>query len=112
MIHGPQIHSTTRKAVVTIIAWTIGLLIFFPILWTILMSFKSEGDAIKAPFAMLAAHWTLESYAEVQDAVGLPAAFLEFGGHLGWLHPAWRWSSPFRPPGPWPLCRASGPRTC
>ena len=57
----------TRKTVVTVIAWAIGFLIFFPILWTILMSFKSEGDAIKAPFEMLAAPWTLESYGEVQD---------------------------------------------
>ena len=57
----------TRKTVVTVIAWTIGFLIFFPILWTILMSFKSEGDAIKAPLAMLAAPWTLESYGEVQE---------------------------------------------
>ncbi|EKD61331.1 MAG: hypothetical protein ACD_54C00285G0002 [uncultured bacterium] len=56
----------TRKAVVTTIAWIIGFLIFFPILWTILMSFKSEGDAIKAPLAMLSTPWTLESYGEVQ----------------------------------------------
>ncbi|MDZ4096644.1 MAG: carbohydrate ABC transporter permease [Paracoccaceae bacterium] len=59
--------STTRKAVVTTLAWGIGLLIFFPILWTVLMSFHSEGDAIKSPFAMLASHWTFESYAEVQE---------------------------------------------
>ena len=57
----------TRKAVVTTIAWIIGFLIFFPILWTILMSFKSEGDAIKAPLAMLSSAWTLESYGEVQE---------------------------------------------
>lgn len=57
----------TRKTVVTVIAWTIGFLIFFPILWTILMSFKSEGDAIKAPLAMLSAPWSLESYGEVQE---------------------------------------------
>ncbi len=56
----------TRKAVVTIAAWLIGIVIFFPILWTILMSFKSEGDAIKAPLAMLSSPWTLESYGEVQ----------------------------------------------
>jgi sorbitol/mannitol transport system permease protein len=57
----------TRKTAVTVIAWIIGFLIFFPILWTILMSFKSEGDAIKAPFEMLAAPWSLESYGEVQE---------------------------------------------
>ncbi|MDA1330795.1 MAG: carbohydrate ABC transporter permease, partial [Chloroflexi bacterium] len=38
-----------RKLLNTTIAWAIGLLIFFPILWTILTSFKSEGDAIAAP---------------------------------------------------------------
>ena len=57
----------TRRVVVTIAAWSIGFLIFFPILWTILMSFKSEGDAIKAPLAMLTSPWTMESYHEVQE---------------------------------------------
>lgn len=57
----------TRRAIVTIAAWSIGFLIFFPILWTILMSFKSEGDAIKAPLAMLSAPWTFDSYHEVQE---------------------------------------------
>ncbi len=58
--------STTAKVVVTLAAWTVGLLIFFPILWTILMSFHTEGDAIKQPWDMLTSPWTLESYAEVQ----------------------------------------------
>lgn len=58
--------STTRKTLVTALAWGLGLLIFFPILWTILMSFKSEGDAIRAPWQMLSAPWTLDSYGEVQ----------------------------------------------
>ena len=38
--------STQPQSVVTVLAWAIGLLIFFPILWTILTSFKTEGDAI------------------------------------------------------------------
>lgn len=59
--------SNRRKAVVTALAWTAGFLIFFPILWTILMSFKTEGDAIKAPFAMLASPWTIDTYWEVQE---------------------------------------------
>ena len=58
--------STRRKLLFTALAWSVGFVIFFPILWTILMSFKSEGDAIKAPMAMLAAPWSFESYAEVQ----------------------------------------------
>ena len=59
--------SPRRKLIATLAAWGVGLLIFFPILWTVLMSFKSEGDAIKAPLAMLAADWTFHSYAEVQE---------------------------------------------
>ncbi|MCB9993599.1 MAG: carbohydrate ABC transporter permease [Hyphomicrobiaceae bacterium] len=59
--------TTRRKAINTAIAWAVGLLIFFPILWIFLMSFKSEGDAIKAPLDMLSAPWTLESYGVVQE---------------------------------------------
>lgn len=56
-----------RKAFNTLAAWIVGLLIFFPILWIVILSFKTEGDAIKAPFAVLSAPWTTESYAVVQD---------------------------------------------
>ena len=38
--------SPRRKAVTTLIAWTVGLLIFFPIFWTVLTSFKPEAQAI------------------------------------------------------------------
>ena len=58
--------TTAAKTTVTLLAWAIGLLIFFPILWTVLMSFHSEGDAIKSPFEMLTSVWSFESYAEVQ----------------------------------------------
>ncbi len=59
--------STQRKLVMTAIAWTIGFLIFFPILWTFLTSFKSEGDAIASPPVFLFFHWTTENYTEVQS---------------------------------------------
>jgi sorbitol/mannitol transport system permease protein len=58
--------STNRKIAFTIIGWTIGFLIFFPILWTFLTSFKSEGEAIASPPSFLFFNWTLENYAEVQ----------------------------------------------
>ena len=58
--------STRRKTTVTLIAWAVGLLIFFPILWTFLTSFKSEGDAVATPPKFLFFHWTLENYATVQ----------------------------------------------
>jgi len=56
-----------RKVIITVIAWAIGLAIFFPILWIIVLSFKTEGDAIKAPIDVLTSLWTFESYAVVQD---------------------------------------------
>ena len=59
--------STRRKLVVTALAWAIGLLIFFPILWTIITSFKSEGDAIVLPPKFLFFDWTLENYGVVQE---------------------------------------------
>lgn len=59
--------TTQRKALNTAIAWGVGLLIFFPILWTILTSFKTEAEAIANPPVFLAFSWTLENYAEVMD---------------------------------------------
>lgn len=51
----------------TIAAWAIGLLIFFPILWTFLTSFKTEAQAIASPPLFLNFDWTLENYATVQE---------------------------------------------
>ncbi len=56
-----------QKLVFTAIAWLIGLTLFFPILWTILTSFKTEGEAIATPPSFLFFQWTLENYAEVQS---------------------------------------------
>jgi sorbitol/mannitol transport system permease protein len=56
-----------RRWLLTIVAWAVGLLLFFPILWTVLTSFKSEGEAIASPPHILFFHWTLENYAEVQQ---------------------------------------------
>ena len=59
--------TTQRKALTTLLAWSVGLLIFFPILWTILTSFKTEAQAINDPPLFLAFNWTLENYAVVQE---------------------------------------------
>ena len=58
--------STQRKVTVTVVAWVVALIIFFPILWTILTSFKSEGDAINISHFFQTA-WSIESYFEVQS---------------------------------------------
>ncbi len=59
--------TSQRKAINTIFAWSIGLLIFFPILWTILTSFKTEAQAINDPPIFFFFDWTLENYAVVQE---------------------------------------------
>ena len=59
--------STGRRIGMTVLAWAVGLVIFFPILWTFLTSFKSELDAFSYPPKFLFFHWTLENYVEVQD---------------------------------------------
>lgn len=56
-----------RKLINTLVAWTIGFLIFFPILWTILTSFKTEAQAINDPPLFLFFDWTLENYGVVQE---------------------------------------------
>ena len=56
-----------RKIINTAAAWSIGLLIFFPILWTVLTSFKTEAQAISDPPVFLAFDWTLENYGVVME---------------------------------------------
>ncbi len=60
-------HSPQRKILITAAAWTVGLLIFFPILWTILTSFKTEAQAIASPPIFINFDWTLENYRVVQE---------------------------------------------
>jgi sorbitol/mannitol transport system permease protein len=59
--------SIQRRWTITIAAWSVGLLIFFPIFWTILTSFKTEAEAIASPPSLFAFEWTLENYGEVQE---------------------------------------------
>ncbi|WP_428029364.1 carbohydrate ABC transporter permease [Ancylobacter sp.] len=56
-----------RKAFVTVLAWGVALLIFFPILWTFLTSFKTEGEAISSHPSFLFFDWTLENYETVNQ---------------------------------------------
>jgi sorbitol/mannitol transport system permease protein len=60
-------HNTaTRFVVSTAAAWIVGFLIFFPILWMVLTSFKTELTAFSTPPSFLFFHWTTENYATVQ----------------------------------------------
>ena len=56
-----------RKAINTALAWGVAFLLFFPILWTILTSFKTEAEAIASPPSFLFFDWTTENYGVVQE---------------------------------------------
>jgi len=58
--------STRRKVILSTLAWTIGFLIFFPILWTFLTGFKTEEQAITSPPLFLSFDWNLSAYEAVQ----------------------------------------------
>ena len=68
-------HSPTRKLITTIAAWTVALTIFFPVLWMILTSLKTEPSAVAMPPEFLSADWTLENYAEVWARSDYPRFF-------------------------------------
>src|SRR6476661_1689379 len=58
---------TARRVwVSTTAAWFFGFLIFLPILWMVLTSFKTELEAFAMPPTFLFFHWTTENYATVQ----------------------------------------------
>ena len=55
------------KTLNTLMAGTLGFLMFFPIVWILILSFKTEENAIRAPLEILfSSGWTLESFATVQ----------------------------------------------
>jgi sorbitol/mannitol transport system permease protein len=56
--------STRRKIVTTVVAWLVALIIFFPILYTVITSFKTEPEAIAG--ISLIPSGTFENYVEVQ----------------------------------------------
>jgi sorbitol/mannitol transport system permease protein len=59
--------TTANVVVSTAGAWLVGFLIFFPILWMVLASFKTELEAFATPPSFLLFHWTTENYATVQE---------------------------------------------
>ncbi|WP_119390931.1 carbohydrate ABC transporter permease [Taklimakanibacter lacteus] len=59
--------SVRRRTIATAAAWLIGFLIFFPILWTIITSFKTELEAFSTPPKFLFFEWTTENYGIVQE---------------------------------------------
>ena len=59
--------SNRTKVANTVVAGTLGFLMFFPILWILILAFKTEENAIRAPLeVLLGSGWTMESFATVQ----------------------------------------------
>src|SRR5215510_6850066 len=56
-----------RRIITTAAAWIVGFAIFFPILWTVLTSFKTELEAFSTPPSFLFFDWTTENYAIVDQ---------------------------------------------
>jgi sorbitol/mannitol transport system permease protein len=65
-----------RRLINTAVAWGFGLLIFFPIFWTILTSFKTEAEAISLQPSLFDFDWTLENYLEVNSRSNYPRYFM------------------------------------
>jgi sorbitol/mannitol transport system permease protein len=59
--------SVAATATTTIAAWLIGILLFFPILWTALAAFKTEANAYTMPQNLFTSGWTLENFGIVQE---------------------------------------------
>ena len=59
--------SMRRTIGLTVVAWVIGLILFFPIFWTAVAAFKSETDAYTLPQNMFSTPWTLENFGIVQE---------------------------------------------
>ncbi len=98
--------SSRHKAAVTALAWTIGILMFFPVMWTLIASLKAESDAYSLPQNMLTTPWTLENYGIVNQRSDYPSylfntVVIAFGSTLLGLViaiPA-AWSMAFAPTG-------------
>jgi len=64
-----------NKVVMTFLGWGVAFLVFFPILWMVITSFKTEIDAIQTP-PKLFFHPTLENFTAVNDRVNYVGAVL------------------------------------
>ena len=57
---------TSTRIGFTLLAWAVALLLFSPILWTLVTAFKTEAEAIASPPTFLPETFTLENFAAVQ----------------------------------------------
>lgn len=100
--------SLRRRTVTTAAAWVCGFVIFFPILWMFVTSFKTELEAVEIPPRFLFFDWTLENYAIVQQR----SNYLRFAGNSILLSVGATFVSLlFAIPAAWAMAFAPGKRT-
>lgn len=59
--------SNRKKTLNTAVAGTLGFFMFFPIIWIVILSLKTEENAIRAPLEVLFdSGWTIDSFGAVQ----------------------------------------------
>ncbi len=97
-----------RKTVNTAAAWIVALIIFFPILWTILTSFKPEPVAVASPPVFLNFDWSFDNYRTVIQQRGYGQFFwnsvvIAFGSTILGMAIAI--------PAAWAMAFVHGPRT-
>ena len=100
--------STQRKTIVTVASWACGFVIFFPIMWMFITSFKTELEAVEIPPRFLMFDWTLENYSVVQER----SNYLRFlGNSIALSFGATFVSLLFAIPAAWAMAFAPGKRT-
>jgi sorbitol/mannitol transport system permease protein len=102
--------TTPRKVLNTAIAWGVALLVAFPIIWTLLTSFKPEPIAVKFPPVWFDFDWSLKNYTDVQRQRAYFGYFVN-SVVLALGSTALGPSLPSPPPGRWPLFPAAAPAT-
>jgi sorbitol/mannitol transport system permease protein len=79
-----QVKRSRQQAIsVTILGWAVGLVMFFPIAWMVLTSFKTEVEAFATPPSIFFTP-TLENYAAVESRIdyfkfALNSVYISFG---------------------------------
>ena len=72
------------------------ILMIFPFIWTILTSFKTQGEAIMIPPIFFPSHWNFDSYKEVLRTLPFDALYLNTLVLIFWrvicasVFPPWR----------------------
>jgi sorbitol/mannitol transport system permease protein len=59
-------HAKSDRIALSVLGWTVALVMFFPIFWMVLTGFKTEAEAVATPPSLIFTP-TLDNYADVQN---------------------------------------------